>query len=258
MNLAFKKNAKYFLKHLLNIDNRENRPRENIRRQVASQYISGNGIEIGPRNIPLKVPDTAKVRYVDIKSLEEQIKENPKLGKLNLVDIDIIDDGEILSSIASSSLDFVIANHMIEHCHNPIGTIENWLRVLKVGGILFMAVPDKRYTFDRNRSLTSLEHLINDYSQGSEMSNYAHYEDWLKNDLRRENKQISAEEFNVKVQRLIKSDRRIHFHVWTILEFSELLVYCIKHLSLPFNIELIQNNPNEFIVVLRKTGIEAG
>lgn len=248
MNLLSTKKAKSFLKDVLTRNTKINHPREKLRIQVASQYISGNGIEIGPKHIPLKIPANAKARYADVQSVNDQIKDDPRLAELDLVEIDIVDDGETLSSIDSSSLDFVIANHVIEHCHNPIGTIENWLRVLKPDGILFMAVPDKRYTFDRQRPLTDLEHLINDYNEGPEWSKYSHYEDWL----RRKNKQLSEEELQVEVQRLIKSDRRIHFHVWTLVEFSEMLFYCLKHLSFPFDIELLQKNPDEFIVVLRK------
>jgi predicted SAM-dependent methyltransferase len=65
-----------------------------------------------------------------------QLKQTyPELGDYGLVEVDIVDDGENLSSVLDASVDFIIANHMIEHCQNPIFAIENWLRVLKLGGI---------------------------------------------------------------------------------------------------------------------------
>jgi len=61
--------------------------------------------------------------------VEELKKQYPELSAYNLVEPDILDDGETLSSISDDSVDFVIANHMIEHCQKSL--VENFLRVLK-------------------------------------------------------------------------------------------------------------------------------
>ena len=62
--------------------------------------------------------------------------------------MDVIDNGETLQTLPDARQDFVVANHFLEHCQDPIGTIVNHFRVLKPGGVLFMAVPDKRWSFD--------------------------------------------------------------------------------------------------------------
>ena len=54
----------------------------------------------------------------------------------------------------------------MEHCEDPIMTIKTFVRVLRRDGFLFLAVPDKKYTFDKDRNLTSLEHLIRDHLVG--------------------------------------------------------------------------------------------
>ena len=145
-----------------------------VRRNIASQYLSGEGIEVGALHAPLEVPPGVKVHYVDRMPVSELRKQYPELAAVNVVEADIVDNGETLSSIADNSWDFVIANHMIEHCQNPIGTLENFLRVLKPGGLVYMGVPDKRYTFDIDRPLTSLDHLIRDYKEGPEWSKLGH------------------------------------------------------------------------------------
>ena len=94
--------------------------------------------------------------------------------------VDIVDDGERLETIGDLTQDFVIANHFIEHSQNPIGAIENMLRVLKHGGILYLAVPDKRYTFDIDRPVTTIEHLLQDYEQGPQWSKRQHFEEWSR------------------------------------------------------------------------------
>ncbi|MGB7443888.1 MAG: methyltransferase domain-containing protein [Coleofasciculaceae cyanobacterium] len=219
-----------------------------IRRQVAGQYLSGEGIEIGALHAPLQVPGNAKVSYIDRMSVASLRKQYKELKDYNLVEIDIIDDGETIASIADNSRDFVIANHMIEHCQNPIATIENWLRVLKVGGILYLAIPDKRYTFDSDRPVTSLEHLIRDYKESPDWSKYSHFEEWTK----LVNK-VPEEQVVASVKHLMEIDYSIHFHVWTQVEFLEFLLYCRNKLLFPLEIELMQKNQLEFIVVLRKS-----
>lgn len=219
----------------------------NIRDRIAQQYISGDGIEVGALHGPLPVPQTARVRYLDRLPVSELRRHYPELAQHQLVDVDIIDDGETLSSIADCSLDFVIANHTIEHCQNPIGTIQQNLRVLKSGGIIYMAVPDKRYTFDRDRPLTPFDHLIRDYTDGPEWSKKGHYEEWVK--LVQKAPENEVEE---RVQHLLGIDYSIHFHVWEQSSFMELLLYCQQQLKSPFDIELIQKNAEEFICILRK------
>jgi SAM-dependent methyltransferase len=106
---------------------------------IARQYLAGNGIEIGPLQRPLNVPDSDKVQYIDRLPIEELRKQYPELKDHKLIEPDIIDSGEELSKIKDNTLDFVIACHFLEHCENPIKAIQNMLRVLRSGGILFIA-----------------------------------------------------------------------------------------------------------------------
>lgn len=219
-----------------------------LRKQIASRYLAGNGVEIGALHSPLEVPPGLEVRYVDRMPASQLRQQYPELSESNLVEVDIVDDGETLVSVSDSSLDFVIANHMIEHCQNPIFTIENWLRVLKPGGVLYMAVPDKRYTFDCDRPVTSLEHLIQDYTEGAEWSMNSHFEEWVHLVGKIPETDVAAH-----AKSLIDLNYSIHFHVWTQVEFLELLLYCQNKLSFPIEIELLQKNGMEFIAVLSKT-----
>jgi len=225
-----------------------NLPEDSLRKQIASRYLTGNGIEIGPLHSPLEIPVGVTVRYLDRMPVEQLRKQYPELSKYNLVEPDIIDDGETLASIADASLDFVIANHMIEHCQNPIFSLKNWLRTLKGSGILYLAIPDKRYTFDRDRPVTTLDHLVQDYTEGSEWSKKFHFEEW-----NRLVSKVPEKEIAIKTKELIDKNYSIHFHVWTEFEFLELLLYCRKQLSFALEIQLLQKNEGEIIVILQKT-----
>ncbi len=218
-----------------------------VRRDIAFQYLKGEGIEVGALHSPLQVPDAVKVYYVDRMSLTDLRKQYPELGAVGLVEADIIDNGETLSSIEDNSWDFVIANHMIEHCQNPIGALENFLRVVKPGGLVYMGVPDKRYTFDIERPLTSIDHLIRDYKEGPEWSKLGHYEEYVRLVDKLPEKQVAG-----RMQHILDIDYSIHFHVWTLETFPQLLEYGQKNLSVDFEIELFQENFEEFVMILRK------
>ncbi len=220
-----------------------------VRRDIAFQYLSGEGIEVGALNAPLEVPAGVKVNYVDRMSVSDLRKQYPELAAVNLVEADIIDNGETLLSIADNSRDFVIANHMIEHCQNPIGALVNFLRVVKPGGLVYMGVPDKRYIFDVDRPLTSIDHLIQDYKEGPEWSKLGHYDEYV-----RLVEKFPEEQVAERMQHLLDIDYSIHFHVWTAQTFPELLAYCQKNLSHGFEIEHLHENCGELIVILRKMG----
>ena len=62
------------------------------------------------------------------KYVEDDLRrEYPELTDWNLTPVDVVDDGEKLLTIAEESQDFIVANHFLEHCENPIRTIETHL-----------------------------------------------------------------------------------------------------------------------------------
>ena len=150
------------------------------RAEFAAHYLFGEGLEIGPLHQPLQMPPRARVRYVDRMTTDQLRSEYPELAGWKLTEVDVVDDGETLATIADGSQDFIVANHFLEHCENPIGTIETHLRKLRPGGVLFYAVPDKRFTFDFRRPVTPLAEMVADYEQGPERSRQQHYLEWSR------------------------------------------------------------------------------
>lgn len=217
------------------------------REALAFQYIRGKGIEIGALHRPLWVPASAKVRYIDRLPVRELRLQYPELRENALVAVDVVDDGETLSKFQSGSLDFVIANHFLEHCENPIGAVESFLRVLKPGGIVYLAVPDKRFTFDAGRGITGLQHLVRDYREGSAWSRDEHFREW---------RELAALEFRNDPQRAMEilkdKSYSIHFHVWTFIEIMELLIYLKKDLGLDFELGKFIGGKSEIVAILRK------
>jgi predicted SAM-dependent methyltransferase len=215
------------------------------RREVARRYLRGDGIEIGALHNPLEVPRSAHVRYVDHLTVNELREHYPELADEPLVDVDVVDDGERLATIGDTTQDFVIANHFLEHCEEPLGALGNMIRVLRPGGVLYLAVPDKRYTFDVDRPVTTTDHLLQDHREGPEASRRSHYEEWA-----RLVDKVDAPEAHATA--LLERGYSIHFHAWTQAELLELLQTGARELMLEFDIELMLKNGHEVIFVLRK------
>jgi SAM-dependent methyltransferase len=217
------------------------------RNRIVGQFIrKGCGIEIGALHHPVKVSRGVQVKYVDRLTVEKLREQYPELSKMQLVEGDIIADGETLEPVGNSTQDFVIANHFLEHCQNPILAIENMLRVLKTGGILFVSIPDKRYSFDVDRPVTSYGHLLKDYLEEPEVSRRQHFEEWV----RLVNKATDDRKVESEVKRLMEINYSIHFHVWTEAEMIELFLR--QKSTHDFEIELFSRNIKEMIFVVRK------
>src|ERR1700754_2681666 len=150
------------------------------RTAFANSYLLGEGIEIGPLHQPMALPPHAHARYVDRLTSPDLRRKSPELVDWDLPDVDMVDDGETLATIAAESQDFIIANHFLEHTENPIGTIETHLGKLRPGGVLFYAVPDKRFTFDFRRPVTPIEHMVADHEEGPERSRAGHFREWSR------------------------------------------------------------------------------
>lgn len=217
------------------------------RSQLAAKYLCGNGIEIGALDAPLDLPAQAKVRYVDRMPVHELRLQYPELASRKLVDVDIVDDGESLGKIEDDSLDFLVANHMLEHCENPLGTLRNALRKLKKDGILYCSIPDKWQSFDIERNLTTFEHLINDDKDSGAASKFAHYVEWARFVAKSPDAEVEE-----SALRNMQFKYSIHFHVWDESSFHEFLNQSKSYLNNIFEILQFERNGTEVVAILRK------
>jgi predicted SAM-dependent methyltransferase len=211
------------------------------RATLGKLYLRGEGLEIGGLDNPLKVPAGVRVRYVDFQTSADLRKFNPGAAA---GEPDIVDDAATLRSVADSSQDFVIACHLIEHMEDPIGAVKNWLRVLKRGGIIFLGLPDKRFTFDAPRPVTPFAHLMEDHRDGGASSRVAHHAEVHRLVLG-----ITDER---QILLNIEQMGHTHCHVWTQVEMLELLAGLRKEAALDFELEAFVRNGFEMLVVLRK------
>lgn len=209
---------------------------------LARHFISGEGIEIGGLHHPTRVK--ARVRYVDRLPDDGLSEHYPERGETT-VHVDIVDDAQTLSTVADASQDFLIANHVLEHCRDPLGALRNWFRVVRDGGTIFMALPDKRRTFDREREVTPLAHLAA-HVEGT-ADDWPHYVDYARHVRLAPEAEVEA-----KARELAEQDYSIHFHVWTQREMVEMIEDARRRFDLRFDYAAVLEHGEETVFVLRK------
>ncbi len=145
--------------------------------KLAIEYLAGlNGIEIGAseqNSFHLTNPDVCKIigGYANVDFSANQGDKWQK-KKFKSAIVNIVASGDNLP-FNDNSLDYVLSSHVIEHFFDPIKTIKEWLRVIKKDGYIFIIVPHKDRTFDRNREPTPLSELIARHNQELKISDYA-------------------------------------------------------------------------------------
>jgi predicted SAM-dependent methyltransferase len=228
------------------------------RAELAYRFLAGEGLEIGGLHRPLSVPPGARARQVDrMTTAELAAAYDEDVADEVLTEVDVVDDGEKLATIDDGSQDFIVANHFLEHTGDPIGTIAVHLRKLKPGGVLFYAVPDKRWSFDFRREVTSLEHMVRDHEEGPGGSRREHYDEWglLVTGTAEERDREDWPERGAEMARALEAeDYSIHTHVFTEASFLALLLHCRERSGEGFEIEACARNGEEIVVVLRKRG----
>jgi SAM-dependent methyltransferase len=137
----------------------------------------------------------------------------------------VIGEASDLSNVEAHSYDFVLSCHSLEHVANPLKALREWERILKPGGFLILAVPNKESIFDHNRPITTLAHLIADEQSEVDESDLTHLPEILElHDLGRDKAAGSFEQFKVRSLDNF-SNRGLHHHV-----FDEgLLDECVKY-----------------------------
>ena len=140
-----------------------------------------HGIEIGASaHNGYHIPGCVYVDYTDDQTTTFKLAELEMCGETQRVDV-VAPAWDL--PFDSSSLEYVLSSHVIEHCWDVIGTIEEWLRVLKPGGLIYMDIPHKERTFDSPRERTPVAELIARHAGPPlEVDDHGHHSVWVTED----------------------------------------------------------------------------
>nr|WP_281384263.1 methyltransferase domain-containing protein [Pelagicoccus albus] len=144
-----------------------------------------------------------------------------------IVPVDVVGDADSrdIRKLGHESMDFVIANHVIEHLANPMAFVEDLFYVTKPGGLVVLSAPDKRFTYDSKRDVTSYDHLLLDYQRREIRPDNSHYMDFIVKVLPDGDKK-TGQELEDLLDLVYR--RREHVHVWDTDAFVEFLKRSLK------------------------------
>jgi SAM-dependent methyltransferase len=127
--------------------------------ELAHRLLDGKkGIEIGAAaHNPFNIPDC---KFVDRTDDPNDIY---KQGSLQLCDeilpVDFVMEGDDLWMFPDNTWDYVLSSHVLEHFFDPVKAVEEWLRVVKPGGYVFMIIPKWRSLPGEDRDCTTLQEI---------------------------------------------------------------------------------------------------
>ena len=124
------------------------------------ELTRARGIEIGPLGTPVVRKDEADVRYVDYADqteLRRRYAGDPNVDLASILPVDAVWGERTLKECFADepSFDYAVASHVLEHVPDMIGWLQQIAEVLRPGGLLCLAIPDKRYTFVSRRGSAS-------------------------------------------------------------------------------------------------------
>jgi SAM-dependent methyltransferase len=216
------------------------------RRTLARVFCRGSGIEVGAGTRPWPLPRGASCFYGDVRDEVRLAKYFSEGGSAYQGFI----DAQTFAGIADAAFDFALSAHVLEHLINPIGAIEAALRVVRPGGIFMLAVPDMRYTWDKPRPVTPLDHLISDYATGGEDTRHIGVREHIKYLHPQWAPPIAKEEVEATVARMVDAKIDTHYHTWTSDTFDQMIAFG----ATKFGAEILHAEIvlNENIAVLRR------
>jgi hypothetical protein len=134
---------------------------------------------------------------------------------------------------------------------NPFKTLQHMWQGVKDCGLLVISIPDKNFSYDRERQLTSFNHLLADYYSDIDQADDDHYIDFLQH--------VHPEAFRNREVFLnalaFVKNRREHVHVWDSETFHSHLLKVLDIFGSPYSIVFFSrannNSPEIFSIIFK-------
>jgi hypothetical protein len=128
--------------------------------------LSGIGLEIGGSFQPI-APKSEGYRvetldHLDQEGLRRKYEGLPGIDIQRIEPVDFVWNGRTYAEIVGehNRYSWIVASHVIEHVPDMIGFLKDCSSVLEEGGVLALAIPDQRFTMDRDRPTSGLAQAL--------------------------------------------------------------------------------------------------
>jgi len=236
----------------------------------------GAGLEIGPSHRPAAPKaEGYNVDIIDHLTREELVEKYQTHGlDLDAIEeVDFVWSGESYADLTGNKkhYDWIIASHVIEHTPDLIGFLLDCDEVLKDGGVVSLAVPDKRYCFDHYRPITGIGSVIDRHLTGDRLNSAGSVAEYVLNVVKKSGAIAwhaksegddydfigSVEQAKRQMNSVIVHSKYIDCHAWCFVPHSfRLLIHDLHSLGfLPFTeVAFTSTHGSEFYVTLGRNG----
>lgn len=216
------------------------------RLELSKKYAKGNGLEIAPFHNPWPTnPGIESMFYIDLFTNDQLREQYPEHKDDKLCRIDAIEDGQFCKKLGDDSFDFVFSSHVLEHCPQVIETVRNWLRVVKNGGHVIMAIPLMHNPIDKNRSPTTWQHVYDEFKSDRWVDNY--YDHYIEYHCHVDG--LINEELRERASLSVSTFPHIHFHCWDLTGLKSLFDNMEKSFGRFKIVEFIEAGHEVFVVL---------
>ena len=139
---------------------------------IASIFdASGFGLEVGPSHSPVFPKsmgyNVESLDYADADGLKAKYA-GTGLDISRIETVDYVSDGRPLHEVIldRGRYDFIFSSHVIEHITDIAGFFRSSEMLLRPGGVLVFAVPDKRYSFDALQMPSTTGDVVQAFIEG--------------------------------------------------------------------------------------------
>ena len=235
-------------------------------------------LEIGALNKPF-IQDTRRhnrqeIFYLDhMKTLElkEKYRHDKSVDISSIVNVDFVCfDGNVPKAVGDKKFDVIIASHVAEHIPNFIKWLQDLSYILNPHGCIYLVIPDKRFTFDVERPITTFGELLAAYYERPERpsvkSVYDHFsrarmvsshDIWTGNVEGSSSVPLASEEQAFQLSKAVVNEQRyfdVHVSIFTPDSFCSVLRSLVTNDLLSLAIDEFEDTPIgkiEFSAVLR-------
>lgn len=149
-------------------------------------------------------------------------------------------------SAIDAQYDFLLSSNCLEHVANPIKALQEWRRLIRPGGGFVLVLPNKASNFDHRRPVTTLDHLLADFSEDVGEDDMTHLEEILAlHDLSMDPPAGTLSQFRERSLDNLHN-RTLHHHVFD----EQLIDALLRHLD--FDVVDISTTRSDFFALATK------
>jgi predicted SAM-dependent methyltransferase len=227
--------------------------------------IDGAGLELSPGAAPLVNKRDGRIIYCDKFGPKDWPRLYPE-GKF--VDVDVSLAERALDSVfRKEQFDYIVSSHVIEHIPDFIQFFISSSIILRSGGAIVKLVPDKRYTFDVLRRVSSVQDIEVAHKAKLTSPSDAMIQDFYRNcDMNanaeglwvgtyKPQRSFTPKDAQDQLEKADRSVVDLHCFTFTPDSFKTLIAHVIEKYVPDLSLIEISNTPrggNEFLVHLKK------